>query len=78
MIDKADEELDMLTSNKILSNHVGNEEQVHSKIVPTVETKEVLRPLDNRKVLESDFSESKDPVCAGKPPKQQRDGIATP
>ena len=59
--DTADEEIDMLTSNRILSNEVGNEEQVHSKIVATVETKEVLSPLDIRKVLESDFSESKDP-----------------
>jgi len=58
----------MLTSNRILSSDVGNEEQVHRKIVATVETKEVLRPLDNRKVLQSDCSDSKDPVCAGNLP----------
>ena len=61
--DTVDEEDDMLTS-KILSNEVGKEEQVHSKIVATVETKEVLSPLDIRKVLKSDFSESKDPKMA--------------
>ena len=59
--DTADEEIDILISDRILSNEVGNEEQVHSKIVATVETKDVLSPLDIRKVPESDFSESKDP-----------------
>ena len=70
--DTADEEIDMLTSNRILSNEVGNEEQVHSKIVATVETKEVLSPLDIRKVLESDFSESKDPKMVATSPEDRQ------